>query len=379
MKLFLSAGEPSGDLHAANLASSLRQLDPTIQLVGLGGPKMAAAGVKLRYPLTDLAIMWFGRAMLHLPTFFRVARQSEAFFRSADRPDAVVVTDYPGFHWALAKRAKRAGVPVYYFVPPQLWAWAGWRVEKMRRYFRVVLTALPFEPAWYAERGVATHHVGHPYFDELAEQELNQEFVKKMTAPGSPLVTILPGSRTQEVTSNGPLILKAARKIVEAVPGARLVVAAFREKQAELMRQYAQNLGLDVEVLVGCTPELIESATACLAVSGSVGLELLSRLKPAVIVYRITPLARVVSRQFIVCKYISLVNLLADRELYPEFLTIVDDPDALAGPIISWLRHPETRETVVAELRELRDVVAVPGACDRAAKFLLDDLAGAKR
>ena len=379
MKLFLSAGEPSGDLHAANLASSLRRLDPSIQLVGLGGPKMAAAGVRLRYPLTDLAIMWFGRAMLHLPTFFRVARQSEAFFRSAERPDAVVVTDYPGFHWALAKRARRAGVPVYYFVPPQLWAWAGWRVAKVRRYFRAVLTALPFEPAWYAERGVNTHHVGHPYFDELAEQKIDGEFVKHMIAPGSPLVTILPGSRTQEVTANGPLLLKAAKIIAEAVPGTRLVVAAFRDSQAELMRQYARNLDLDVEILVGRTPELIESATACLAVSGSVGLELLSRLKPAVIVYRITPLARVVSRQFIVCKYISLVNLLADRELYPEFLTTVNDPDALAGPIVHWLRRPEARDAVVAELRTLRDAVAVPGACDRAARFLLDDLAGAQR
>ena len=376
MKLFLSAGEPSGDLHAANLAAALLKLDPTLELVGLGGPKMAAAGVKLRYPLTDLAIMWFGRAMLHLPTFFRIARQSEAYFRSAERPDAVVVTDYPGFHWALAKRARRQGVPVYYFVPPQLWAWAGWRVAKVRRYFRAVLTALPFEPAWYAARGVATHHVGHPYFDELAEQRIDDAFVKSVTAPGRPVVTILPGSRTQEVTANGPLLLAAAKKVAEAVPGVRLVVAAFRDKQAALVRQYAADAGVEVEVHTGRTPELIEAATACLAVSGSVGLELLTRLKPAVIAYRITPLARAVSRQFIVCKYISLVNLLADRELYPEFLTTVDDPDALAAPVIRWLRDPAARDRLVGELRALRDRVAIPGACDRAAAFVLADLGG---
>ena len=379
MKLFLSAGEPSGDLHAANLAAALFKLDPTLELVGLGGPKMAAAGVKLRYPLTELAIMWFGRAMLHLPTFFKIARQSESYFKSANKPDAVIVTDYPGFHWALAKRAKRAGVPVYYFVPPQLWAWAGWRVEKVRSYFRCVLTALPFEPAWYAARGVRTHHVGHPYFDELAEQKRDTAFVKQMTALGSPMVVLLPGSRTQEVTANGPLILKAAQKIAESVPGVRLVVAAFRDNQADLMRGYAKNIGLDVDIHVGRTPELIEAATACLAVSGSVGLELLNALKPAVIVYRITVLARVVSKQFIVCKYISLVNLLADKELYPEFLTTVDNPDALAASIIVWLRNRDMREAVVTELRALRGRVAVPGACDRAAAFILKDLAGPTR
>ena len=379
MKLFLSAGEPSGDLHAANLAAALLRRDPSLELVGLGGPKMAAAGVRLRYPLTDLAIMWFGRAMLHLPTFFKIARQSESYFKSADKPDAVVVTDYPGFHWALAKRAKRAGVPVYYFVPPQLWAWAGWRVEKVRRYFRCVLTALPFEPAWYAARGVRTHHVGHPYFDELAEQEIDTAFVKRLASAGAPIVTILPGSRTQEVTANGPLVLKAAKVIAESVPGVKLVVAAFREKQAELMRVYAKNVGVGVTIHVGRTPELIEASTACLAVSGSVGLELLSRLKPAVIVYRITVLARAVSKQFIVCKYISLVNLLADRELYPEFLTTVDNPEALAAPIIVWLRDREMREGVVRELRDLRGRVAVPGACDRAAEFILKDLAGPGR
>lgn len=377
MHLFLSAGEPSGDLHAANLADALRRASPdphNLKLVGLGGAKMAAAGVHLHYPLTDLAIMWFGRAMLHLPTFFRVARQSEVYFRS-EKPDALIVTDYPGFHWALAKRAKRAGVPVYYFVPPQLWAWAGWRVEKVRRYFTAVLTALPFEEEWYRSRGVRTHHVGHPYFDELADQHLDDEFVKNQSARPGPLVTLLPGSRTQEVTVNAPLLLAAAGRVAHAVPGVRFAVAAFNDKQAKLVREAAAGTGLTLDVHVGRTPELIEAATVCLAVSGSVGLELLTRLKPAVVVYRITPFARTVSRQFIVCKYISIVNLIADAEVYPEFLTTRDNPDELAAPVIGWLRDPASRSALVDKLRAVRDRVAVPGACDRAAAFVLADLA----
>jgi lipid-A-disaccharide synthase len=132
--------------------------------------------------------------------------------------------------------------------------------------------------------------------------------------------------------------------------------------------------GLPAEVHVGRTPEIIEAADACVAVSGSVGLELMTRHKPAVVVYRVTPLARWVSRQFITCRYISLVNLLADAEVYPEYLTTRDNPDEVAGHVIGWLTRPAAREAVVARLRELCDRAAVPGACERAAEFLLADL-----
>ena len=373
MHLFVSAGEPSGDLHGANLVEILRHYEPSIQIVGLGGDKMAAAGVALHYPLTDLAVMWLGRALLRLPTFLRIARQAEVYFRT-QRPDAVIVIDYPGFHWALAKRAHRAGIPVYYFVPPQLWAWAGWRVSKMQRWVKTVLTALPFEEKWYRDRGVNTHYIGHPYFDELAEQKLDDDFVQSQRRPDSPLVTLLPGSRGQEVTANFPLMMAAAHKIRAAVPRVRFCVASFKESQAVVVREMLLGSGLPIEVQIGRTPELIEAADACLAVSGSVGLELMYRLKPTVVVYKITPFARFVSRQFMTCKYISLVNLLADEELFPEYLTTTDNSDEVAGHVIGWLKSPAAREAVVERLRKLREQVAIPGACERAAAFLLNEL-----
>ena len=380
MHVFISAGEPSGDLHAANLARALAKLHAEsgsatpLRLAGLGGPKSVAAGVTQLYPLTDLAIMWFGRAMLHLPKFFAVAADARRYFEQ-EKPDAVVVIDYPGFHWALARRAKESGVPVYYFVPPQLWAWAGWRSAKVKRYFRAVLTALPFEEAWYQSRGVRTHYVGHPYFDEIAGQKLDAEFLAAERVKPGRLVTILPGSRTQEVVGNGKLLLCAAKLVAEAVPGVRFAVAAFNAKQAEIIRALAAELGVPAEVHVGRTAELIEACECSLAVSGSVALELLSRLKPAVIVYRITPFARLVSKQFITCKYISLVNLLADVEIYPEFLTTTGDPAPVAAPVIRWLSDGAARAETVAKLEALRGVVAVPGACERAARFLVAELA----
>ena len=373
MHLFVSAGEPSGDLHGANLVEILRHHEPSIKIVGLGGDKMVAAGVDLHYPLTDLAVMWIGRALIRLPTFLRIARQAEVYFRT-HRPDAVIVIDYPGFHWALAKRAHRAGIPVYYFVPPQLWAWAGWRVSKMQRWIKTVLTALPFEEKWYRDRGVETHYIGHPYFDELAVQKLDQGYFDSQRRVDSPLVTLLPGSRGQEVTANFPLMIAAAHKIQAAVPNVRFCVAAFKESQAAVVREMLLGSGLPIEVQIGRTPELIEAADACLAVSGSVGLELMYRLKPTVVVYKITPFARFVSRQFMTCKYISLVNLLADETLFPEYLTKTDSSDEIASHIIGWLKSPASRDVVVERLRKLREQVAIPGACERAAAFLLNEL-----
>lgn len=373
MHLFLSAGEPSGDLHAANLARHLLARFPDAKLVGLGGEKMAAAGVELRYPLTDLAVMWLGKALAHLPDFLRIARQSEQYFRT-EKPDAVVVIDYPGFHFALAKRAHRAGIPVYYFVPPQLWAWAGWRVAKMRRWVTCVLTALPFEDAWYRDRGVATHYIGHPYFDELRQERPDPEHVAGLRAAGTPVVALLPGSRTQEVLANVPLMLQAAERIRRAVPGVRFHVAAYRNKHATQVREMLAGSDLPVEVHVRRTPEILEAADAVLAVSGSVGLEMLYRLKPSVIVYRVSPAFMLVARRLVTSKYISLVNLLADREVFPEFPTTRDNPDELAAPIVRWLTSPEAHRDCVAELRTLREQIAVPGACERAAAFLAAEL-----
>jgi lipid-A-disaccharide synthase len=369
MHVFVSAGEPSGDLHGANLIRALRQRRPEVRVSGFGGPRMADAGAELLYPLTDLALMWFGRVIAHLPTFFKLARQTEVYFRSK-RPDAVVLIDYPGFHWALAKRAHRAGIPVYYFVPPQLWAWAGWRVSKMRRWVTTVLTALPFEDAWYRDRGVNTHYVGHPYFDEIAEQVNDAEFVAKVRA-GGPLVALLPGSRNQEVAENFPLMLAAAAKVHAAVPAVRFAVASFNERQAKVAREKLTGTGLPAEVHVGRTPDIIEACDVAVSVSGSVGFELMARLKPTVVVYKVGRMLDWVGRRLATCQYMSLVNLVADAPIFPEFPGAGWPDDAIAGHVVAWLKSPESRNGVVEQLRELRSRVAVPGASARAAEYLI--------
>src|SRR5262249_16215150 len=152
-------------------------------------------GATLHFPLVEMAVMWFLRVLINLHIFIGLVGKASRYFRE-ERPDAVILIDYPGFNWWIARRAKECGIPVFYYVPPQIWAWGGWRVNKVRRFVDHVLCSLPFEPAWYHARGVPNAvFVGHPYFDELAERTLDEAFLEAERARGGPVVALLPGSR----------------------------------------------------------------------------------------------------------------------------------------------------------------------------------------
>jgi lipid-A-disaccharide synthase len=373
MQIFICAGEPSGDLHGANLVRALHQLNPDVQCVGFGGDHMATAGCRLLYPLGRLAVMWFARVLAHAHVFLDLLSRADRYFRHR-RPDAVVLIDYPGFNWWLARRARFHGIPVFYFVPPQLWGWAGWRVRKMQRWVDHVLCALPFEEAWYRHRGVPAHYVGHPFFDELPRQRLDPDFLARQHDHSGPLIGLLPGSRTQEVERNLSCLIRAANHIHVERPDARFLVACFQPAQRAYVDAYLQKHDLPIATFTDRTPEIIQVAHACVAVSGSVSLELLYRDTPTVVVYRIGKLDLKVCRLFMTSPYISLVNMLANKELFPEYLTDRNEGLAISRHILGWLNDPEEYAQVCGELAALREQVARPGACHQAAQFLLTTL-----
>lgn len=392
MTIFFSVGEPSGDLHGANLIHALRARRPDVQCVGYGGPVMAAAGCELHEDLTVLAVMWFLRALLNLHKFLALAGRADRYFRH-HRPDAVVLIDYPGFNWWIARRAKAHGIPVFYYAPPQIWSWASWRVRKMRRFVDHVLCALPFEERWFRERGCNATFVGHPYFDEVQERKLDEAFLTKQREKVGRLVTILPGSRTQEVEQNLCWLLKAAAIIQARVPNVRFAVASFKPHQAEMARKLTVRGNLPIEVFLRRTPELIEAAECCLAVSGSVSLELLYHRKPTVIVYTVSRFAYFVQGFFRRIKYITLVNLLAFDDLFPkdltpydpaqpdahlvpfpEYLTCEDPSEPLARHLVEWLTDESKRQARIEQLSELRARVGHGGASRRAAEYIFHQL-----
>lgn len=389
MQIFFSVGEPSGDLHGANLIQALKKQHPKWEFVGYGGPKMQAVGCRLHADLTQFAVMWLAQALWNIRKFLKLLGQANQYFKN-ERPDLVVLIDYPGFNWWIARKAKAAGIPVVYYGTPQLWAWAAWRVSKMRRFVDHVLCKLPFEQKWFRDRGCHATFVGHPYFDELRSRQLDQAFVEQQTDSEKPLVTILPGSRTQEIRLNLPQFLKTAQQIKQKVPTARFAIAVFKQQQLELVEQIVQQSGQAVETHVGRTAELIHSARCCLACSGSVSLELLYHAKPSAILYQISRLGYAAQKILRKVRYITLVNLLTADDpfsdhsagiynsadprdqhvLMPEYLTCKDRTADLAQHTAEWLTDHEQYEQRVQQLVALKQQVAQGGASERAADYI---------
>ncbi len=391
MRIFFSVGEPSGDLHGANLIGEL-QKHATLEAFGLGGPKMCAAGSELLRDMSDLAVMGLFPVLAKLPEFFRLKKQVARSLEE-QRPDAVVLIDYPGFNWHVARMAKERDIPVFYYGLPQVWAWATWRARKVQRYVDHALCKLPFEASWFREQGCNATYVGHPYFDELRQQQLDHTFVERIKTAKSRVVTLLPGSRNQEVKYNLPDLLRAATKVKRECPSVRLVIASYSEPQAIAARKLVAAAGVEADVFVGRTPELIAAADCCLACSGSVSLELLYHAKPAVILYRVGWLTYQCVIRMVNVRYITLVNLLASKQplirggapvsaaevaaeevLYPEYPTWRDCSAEISGHAIEWLRDEGKRQGVISRLTELRDKVASGGASATAAEYILREL-----
>jgi lipid-A-disaccharide synthase len=392
MRVFFSVGEPSGDLHASNLIRKLHQHDPTIECVGLGGPKMAAAGCSLLRDLTTLAVMGFSQVIKHLREFFRVLDEAEAYL-DANPVDAIVLVDFPGFNWHMARKAKKRGIPVYYYGVPQMWAWAPWRVRKLRRLVDLAICKLPFEPKWFADRGCQAEYVGHPFFDQLSSQQYDEPFVAEQQAAEGPLLLLLPGSRNQEVRVHWPMLRAAAEQCLREHPELRVAVGCYREQQFQQIEAELRAAGSPIRPYWNRTPELMRAANVCLACSGSVSLELMYHQLPTVIVYRISRLMNLFKNTFLRCKYITLVNLMAgdsiERKTWatydpdqpgaedvpmPEYLTRNDCSAALARQVSRMLSQPEELQRRRSWLGRLKQKFAIAGASERAAEIILSKL-----
>ncbi len=394
MNIFISVGEPSGDLHGANLIRDLQQRDASLTFCGFAGPKMQARGCHSLFDLTTLPIMFFAAVIWHIRTFRKLLREANQYF-SDNRVDAVVLIDYPGFNWCIARRAKKHGIPVFYYGVPQMWAWGSWRIGKLRKLVDHVLCKLPFEPEWFRQRNVQATLVGHPFFDEIARQTVDADFVARMTDPESPLLLLLPGSRNREVDRNWADLRNSAMEVCRQYPQTRVAVGCFSESQRAQVQADVDQQNLPFDVFANRTGELIRSATAAIACSGSVSLELMAARLPAVIVYRLTKLQYFLANRFLRCRFITLVNLMSltsiergslplfkpeqaphDACPMPEFLNrgAEDRHFAVAARIADWFSNPISRQQNRKWLDELAMRHAVTGASGRAAEYILDKL-----
>lgn len=380
MKIFFSAGEPSGDQHAAGLIRELQSRSTDLQFEGFGGPEMKGSGCDMLFPLTDLAVMGFLRVVPMLAKFRRLVIQAEQHFDQS-KPDAVVLVDFPGFNWWIAKAAKKRGIPVFYYMPPQLWAWAPWRIRRVRKWVDHVICNLPFEYDWYMKRNVNAKWVGHPFFDEVAEHQLDLKVLSDITAnaDSGPVVAVLPGSRDHEVDRNFAVMLEVLKRVQQAVPDVNFVVGNYKSEHQQMCEQLRTDLAEEVKLnfLVDKTSETIEAADCCFMVSGSISLELLARKTPGVVLYRIGTFSKWVSKVLMTCPFITLTNLISEKEVMPEFVSN-GNPEAdiqkLTAQLVEWCTDAEKRTAVSNEMAGIASEVAVTGATKRTAEYLIEQL-----
>ena len=376
-QIFFSVGEPSGDANAAALIKEIKLRNSRISCVGYGGPLMNQAGMELLHDLTKKAVMFSGIKVAQMYSFYILYKQTEQYF-ATNNVKALVLVDYPGFNWWVARAAKQQGIPVYYFMPPQLWAWGGWRIKKMRQFVDYVMTSMPFETKWFLDHGCRVIEIGHPFLEEAKHHKVDMTFVESIRSKEQPILIILPGSRDQEIAHNLGDLLNTVKRVQLEAPHVRPMIAAFKQEHADRINQTLSERGMAIPVYVGRTQELIRAAHFALSVSGSVTMELLANHVPTVVYYKINKIAHFVQRFFRRTRFITLVNLLGieqftpgspyypkktkvipawpterdmDDMLYPEFLTSEDISEDAADALLAWLKFPELHRHCKEKLR----------------------------
>lgn len=375
MKLYFVAGEASGDNHGAALMESLLRLQPDIHFLGRGGPQMKqlAHGHFTNW-INDAAVVGLWEVLKHYPYFRRQFQQTLDEI-SAAKPDAVVLIDYPGFNLRLARelRQRSLGGKIIYYISPQVWAWNRRRIPQMARWLDLMLCIFPFEAELYAQSGLRTVFVGHPMLETLASKRTNE-------AREPNLIGLFPGSRRREVRKLLPIMLGVIRELRDARPELRFEIAAASEALAATIREGlpAKNDSLGkISVVVGQTAQTMQRAAAGIVASGTATLEAAFFRLPFVLVYRVAALTYLVGRALIRVKYLGMPNVLANKEIVPEFIQGEARPAAIAAEVRGLLENSARREQMLADLDAVIGQLGAGGANETAARALLGTLASA--
>jgi lipid-A-disaccharide synthase len=369
-RVLLSCGEASGDLYAGALTRELRALDASITVAGLGGPQFAAAGGQLVDDCRDLAVTGLTEAIAKLPRSLEARRRlvSDA---ERHRPDALVLIDFPDFNFRLAPLVKRLGVPVVYYISPQIWAWRPKRLETIRKIADRVLVIFPFEESIYREGGVPVEFVGHPLIDLVRVSADGGAFrsAHRLSAT-APTVAILPGSRPNEVARILPELAGAAERIAAAVPDVQFIVARAPHLDDRLF-DVVHARSIRVAIVEGDTDTVLASADVALTASGTATVQTALHDTPMVIVYRVSPLSYRVLRRLVKVDAIGMVNLIAGERLVPELVQDAFTAEAVAREAVSMLTDTARAAAIRNGLARVRARLGGPGASRRAAEAIM--------
>ena len=371
-RIFISAAEPSADAHCAGLITALKQTGYDIEFVGVGGAKMARAGCKLLENTVEKAAMIY-KAFRHIVTYYRLINRISAFLKDS-KVDLVIVCDSPAFNFHIAKAAKKTGLKTLFYVAPQLWAWAGWRIHKLRKYCDKLCCILPFEKDWFHKRGIDADFVGNPLLDELNSDLTRYEKTYSDFDPKNAHIALMPGSRAAEIDSLWQPMQQIAIRIKEKYPAIHFTAVAVDERLQQRLES-EQLSDFDCRYAVGSVSETARTCDLSIVASGSATLQVAAAGCPMVIMYQSSRILwHLVGRWLLKTEHLSLVNILADKELVPEFMPYFGSIEPIAEATGRLLEDTNRLVKTSSELIRLAQPLATAKASEKVAEIVIEML-----
>jgi len=369
-KILLVTGEASGDIHGAHLALALQKLNPAVELIGVGGSRMSAAGVNL-LPHVDrvdaMGVPGIRQLMKGWKTLRTLSRyvQEESF-------DAIVLIDSPGLNLRLAKVAAKASHNIIYYIAPQVWAWGSRRLKLIRKVVNHVLAILPFEEAYFQKAGISCTYVGHPLLDELKSSYDKAHERQRLGLEAEGIVIgLLPGSRAREVQAVLPALLETVQQIRDRYPLLQVLLAQAYSLSDSVMHELLRHSEQQVKVVKGLPNEVLAASDLLLVTSGTATLQAALIGRPMVVVYRVSPLTYQIAKCLVRIPHISLVNILAGKEIVPELIQNRMTPDRIAQEALCILKDTDRQDAMKQAFQRIRSTLGGPGASKRAAEVIL--------
>ena len=369
MRVMISCGEASGDLYAGALAAELCARAPAVEIVGFGGPRLRAAGASLVGDFSGLTVTGLTEAVRVLPRSYAMYRRLVGSAR-ARRPDVFVAIDFPDFNFRVMGALRRLGIPVVYYVSPQLWAWRPARMKTMKRLVDRMLVIFPFEAPLYERAGIPVEFVGHPLVDLARARQPRSAFLRdRGLRPEAPTVALLPGSRPNELRRIAPGIAAALPRIRAQVPGVQFVVARAPNLPDALFAPF--RTAADVVLVDGHTDDALAASDVVITASGTATVQAALHERPMVVVYRVSPLSYRLGKPFLTVDTYAMPNLVAGRRVVPELIQADFTPERVAEQAVALLTDPARHARTQEALREVRRRLGAPGASGRAADAIL--------
>ena len=373
--VLIVAGEASADLHGSNLVRAMKELDPGIMFRGIGGQRMEAQGVEILVPCSEMAVVGLTEVFPRLRTIAGAYNSLKTILKK-DRPHLLILIDYPDFNIMLARTAKRLGVPVLYYISPQVWAWRRRRVKKLRQRVDRLAVILPFEESFYRQSGLEVEYVGHPLIDAMPPRlEKNIALGELGMEGASPVVAMLPGSRKEEVVNLLPTMANAALGLRSFFPGLKCLLPRASTVSEKLIASILEKNPVEIKVTHGDIYKVLSACDLAFVASGTATLETALMQVPMVILYRVSLLSYWIGKKVIKVPSIGLPNLVAQRKIVPELIQDEATSERLAREALSLLGDRKKRDLMIRELIKVRDKLGSVSASQRTAQIALEMIA----